>query len=255
MLRVIDILKASADREAAFNPEPSAESFVGPVTVRSDGMQAESERSRSPATMKRRAVRADLARMMRTFGIKPDDLLLYQDEIAEAEYACALCRHVVRCRDWSARGCRGDAPRLFCANAAFLEEITPDLFWSGTAPGAWHSDTRTSPPLRLLASCGAAMPETPPKLGLRKLEQFVSVASAIDALMVDRWLPTLDAAVGAACIDADIDKLFDHQDGFGKVDFVRILQVALCDPRLAECLCHLHERSRQRTGDMLPIAI
>ena len=259
MLRIIDMLKASADREVAYDPEASVENVAEPATVRSDDIQAETERSRSPATMGRQAVRADLARMMRSFGVKPDDLLLYQDEISEAEYVCALCRQVGRCRAWSAKGCRGDAPRLFCANAAFFEEITPDLFWSETAPGAWHSDTRTSPLLRLLASVEAVMSETPPKLSLRKLERFISVASAIDALRVDRWPPTLAAPVRAARVDtdldADIDKLFDHQDSFGKADFARILQVALCDPRLAECLCHLHDRSRQRTIDMLPIAI
>ncbi|MDH3662213.1 MAG: hypothetical protein OEU92_19655 [Alphaproteobacteria bacterium] len=103
------------------------------------------------------------------------------------------------------------------------------------------------------------MSETPPRLGLRMLERFINVASAIDSLMVDRWPPTLGAPVRAARVDtdldADIDKLFDHQDGFGKVDFARILQVALCDPRLAECLCRLHDRARQNTIDMLPVAI
>ena len=59
MLRVIDMLKASADREAAFNPEPSVERAAEPVTVQSDGIQAGAERSRSPTTMGRRAVRAD----------------------------------------------------------------------------------------------------------------------------------------------------------------------------------------------------
>ena len=261
MLRIIDMLKASADREGAFNPEPSVERVVEPATVRPDDIQAESERSRSPAAMGRRTVRADLARMMRTFGVKPDDLLLYQDELVDAEYSCALCRHVGRCRVWSAKGCRGDAPRLFCANVALFEEVTPDPFWSEAVPGSWHMDTKTSPVLRLLASECAAPAEAPPRLGAKRLQRFIVVALAIDALL-DRWSPSSDAPAQSATasranadLDATIDKLFDLQDGLEKVDFARILQVALCDPRLAKCLCHLHERAQQGTIDMLPVAM
>jgi hypothetical protein len=198
--------------------------------------------------------------MMRAFGVQPDNLPLYQDELVEAEYTCALCRHVGRCRAWSAKGCRGDAPRLFCANAALFEEITPDPFWSEIAPGSWHSDARTSPLLRLLASDDVALADAPPRLGARRLERFISVALAIDSL-IERWSPRVKAAdQGAKAVsliadfDAAIDKLFDHQDGFEKADFARILQVALCDPRLAECLCHFHDRSQESVIGSQPVA-
>ncbi len=198
---------------------------------------------------------------MRAFGVKSDSLPLYKDELIEAEHSCALCRHVERCRAWSAKECRGDAPRLFCASAALFEEITPDPFWSETAPGRWHTDAGTSPVLRLLASECAAPTEAPPKLGARKLERFISVALALDAL-IDLWSPSSDApdqtvkaSRGNADLDAAIDKLFDRQDGLGKAGFARILQVALCDRRLAEFLCSLHGRSRQEARAAEPVTV
>ncbi len=251
MLRIIDILKAAARRQTGAESSACAADVGEEAAARSDDVSKETENARSPATMRRQTVRADLARMMRAFGVKSDNLSLYQDDLVEAEYTCALCRHVGRCRIWSAKGCRGDAPRLFCANAALFEEITPDPFWSEAAPGRWHTDTRSSPVLRLLASESAMLTKAPPRLGARKLEHFIRVALAIDALF-DRWSVSSDAPAQTekashanADLDAAIDKLFDHQDGLGKADFARILQVALCDRRLAEFLCHLHDRSRR----------
>lgn len=153
MLRIIDMLKASADRKMIFDLEAVMDGSDKPATSRSDDIQEESERSRSPAAMRRQAVRTDLAKMMRAFGIKPDNLPLYQDELVEAEYTCALCRHVGRCRAWSAKGCQGDAPRLFCANAALFEEITPDSSGPRSRQGA---GTRTRGRRRC---CGCSRPK------------------------------------------------------------------------------------------------
>ena len=261
MLHIIDILKAAASRETGAGPSATASDIGGETAAGSDDVRTEAENSRSPVSMSRRAVRADLARMMDAFGVRPDNLPLYQDELVEAEYTCALCRHVGRCRAWSAKGCKGDAPRLFCANAALFEEITPDPFWSETVPGRWHTAVRTSPVLRLLASESAASAETPPRLGARRLERFIDVALAIDTLL-DRWSPSSDRPAqpvrgshGEADLDTAIDDLFDQQGGFGKTDFARILQVALCDRRLAEFLCHLHDRSGQEAGAARPVAV
>lgn len=126
MLRVIDMLKAFADRKTAMEPQPPGAASRKVAGPRSDDIATEAQRSRSPVAMKRATVRADL---------------------------------------------------------------TPDTFAG--------------------ASDGTAR-----------------------ALRAD------------AELDAAIDKLFDYQDEFGKADFARILQVALCDPRLAECLCHLCDRLR-----------
>ncbi len=261
MLRIIDMLKASADRNMIFDPKVGADGSDKPATSRSDDIQEESERSRSPAAMRRQAVRADLARMMQAFGVKLDNLPLYQDELVEAEYTCALCRHVGRCRAWSDKGCQGDAPRLFCANAALFEEITPDPFWSEISPGRWHTDTRTSPVLRMLASKSEAPTEAPPRLGARRLERFINIALAIDA-QFDQWLPSSDAPAQTvkgshrdADLDAAIDKLFDREDCFRKADFAHILQVALCDRRLAEFLCGLHDRSQQEARAAQLVAV
>ena len=250
MRRAIDMLRASADRDTVTDPLPTSVIIGDLASARSDEILTESERSRSPTAISRQAVRADLARMMRTYGVKTGELALYQDELVDAEYACALCRQVGRCRAWSANECRGAAPRLFCVNALFFEEVTPDPFWSETAPGIWHTDTRTSPLLRLLASEGVTLTEAPPKLGVRKLEKFIDTASKIDAL-TDYWsrrLGTEDqahTAVGlGAELDAAIDEVFASPEGIEKGDFCHIFQVAMCDSRLAKWLCCLHDRSQ-----------
>lgn len=126
MLRVIDMLKASADRKTAMEPQPPAAASRKVAGPRSDDIAIEAQRSRSPVAMKRATVRANLT---------PDTLSGASDR--------------------TARALRADAE-----------------------------------------------------------------------------------------LDTAIDKLFDHQDGFWKADFARILQVALCDLRLTECLCHLHDRLR-----------
>ncbi len=261
MLRVVDILQAAAKRQIGAKPTAWASGVSEKAAAQSDDIQIEAEHSRSPAALRRQMVRADLTRMMRAFGVHPDNWPLYQDELAEAEYTCALCRHVGRCRAWSAKGCRGDAPRLFCANAALFEEMTPDSFWSEIVPGSWHSGAQTSPILRLLASEDLALAEAPPRLGARRLERFISVALAVDSL-IESWSPRVKSAyqwTKAARLIADVDvafdKLFDHQDGFEKADFARILQVALCDPRLAECLCRLHARSREKVVGAKPVTV
>ncbi len=247
MLRIIDMLKASADRKTATGLDPVAVDSSDAGT-QSDHLQAEAEHARSPIAMTRDKVRADLGRMMRSFSVEPDNVSLYQDELIEAEYACALCQDVGRCRAWMARGCRDDAPRLFCPNAALMEEITPDPFWSMTAPGAWHADMRTSPLLRLLASKSAVLNETHANIDTKKLASFIDIASAIDVL-IESWSPEPDALENlaeAACRSADlevaIDSQFDREDGLGKDDFARILQVALCDSDLAKRLCRVHAR-------------
>ncbi len=252
MIYVIDLLKAAVRRQTGAELWAYMSDVGKQAATRSDNVRTEAENSRSPLVMRRQAVSADLARMMGTFGIKSDSLPLFRDELLEAEHTCALCRHVGRCRAWSSKGCQGDAPRLFCANVALFEEVAPDPFWSETAPGCWHADTLTSPVLRLLASSGSMLTEAPPRLNARGLERFISVALAIDALL-DRWSPSSDAptrTVKASRTDVDldaaIDGLFDDQEGLGKAGFARILQVALCDRRLAAFLCRLYGRSEEK---------
>ena len=100
----------------------------------------------------------------------------------------------------------------------------------------------------------------PPSPEPKKLDRFISLALAIDSL-IERWSSYIDATDQAADasklskdLDAAIDRLFDQQDDFGKVAFARILQVALCDPRLAGRLCRLHDRSQQRRFGAQPVA-
>lgn len=142
MLRIIDMLIAAAERQPAWEPcNGGADEGDGQAT-QADEVAEDAERSRSPSAMSRETVRADLKRMLDAFHVVPDQLSLYRQELIEAEHVCALCKHVGRCRAWHAHDHKGDAPRLFCANAAFFEEITPHPFWSETAPGSWHAEMR-----------------------------------------------------------------------------------------------------------------
>lgn len=249
MLHTIDMLRAAAERHGPEElPSPSIADDIEPL----NGIQVEAEYSRSPLTMTRSMVRSDLTEMMRCYGTEPEQLHLYQDELVEAENLCAQCQHVGRCRRWRARGHHGDAPRLFCANVDFFEELTPDPFWTATAPGQWHGDAATAPLLRLLTKTSSGTSDDLPHLHASKLKSFVSAAADVDAL-IDGW----ESEIEAASIEQDpirrcerrcslIRSAIDHTDGMTTDEFRHILQVALCDQELAKKLCHLFERRSPR---------
>ena len=110
---------------------------------------------------------------------------------------------------------------------------------------------RPMPLLRLLASKEAALTETLPRHGARKLESLVGVTPTIYA-SVGRWSPCVEAVDKAtklarlsADLEVSLDHMFDRQDSLWMIAFARILQVALCDPRRARFLRHFHRRSLQ----------
>ncbi len=249
MLHTIDMLRAAAERHGSEDlPSPSIADDIEPL----NGIQVEAEYSRSPLTMTRTMVRSDLTEMMRYYGTEPEQLHLYQDELVEAENLCAHCQHVGRCRRWRARGHHGDAPRLFCANADLLEELTPDPFWTATVPGQWHGDTAVTPLLRLLAKTSSNVPDDLPHLHTNKLKAFVNAAADVDAL-IDGWESEIEARPTEQdpirrCEQRDsaIRSTIDHTDGITTDEFRHILQVALCDQELAQKLCHLFERRSPR---------
>lgn len=264
MLHTIDMLTAAALQHGI--REPPSFSLADDIKPLND-IQAEAEHSRSPLTMTRAAVRADLTEMMRYFGAEPEQLRLYRDELGEAENLCARCQHVGRCRRWRANRRHGDAPRLFCTNVDFFEELTPDPFWTATAPGEWHHDAALSPLLRLLAKTSPNISDDLPDLRANKLDAFVNAAADVDAL-IDEW----GSKIGPASPGQDVDRLceqcssairlaIDHADGITTDEFRHILQVALCDRELAQELCRLlneHrgglERDRYQGTDWCEIA-
>ncbi len=249
MLHIIEVLTAAVQRQGTIRSlSPSADQRCEPP----DDIQVEAERSRSPLTMSRAMVHADLAEMMRYFGAEPDQLPLYRNELIEAENVCAQCKHVGRCRRWRAGGRQGDAPRLFCANVDFFEELTPDPFWTVTAPGRWHGDAATSPLLRLLASSPSSTSDDLPDLRSIKLEAFIRAAVDIDSL-IDQWSAAIETACGEheatrlqERLDVAIGAAIENAGGMTADEFQRILQTALCDPELAQELCRLFERTSAR---------
>lgn len=249
MLQTIDMLTAAAEQHGS--EEPASSSIADDALPLND-IQAEAEQSRSPLTMTRTKVRADLAEMMRYFGAVLEQLRLYRDELIEAENLCAQCQQVGRCRRWRARGHHGDAPRLFCNNVDFFEELTPDPFWTATAPGQWHRDATSSPLLRLLTKASSNISSDLPDLRASKLEAFVSAAAEVDAL-IDEWESKTEADSAGQNItllceqrDSAIRSTIDHTEGITTDEFRIILQVALCDQALAQKLCRLFERTSRR---------
>lgn len=249
MLHTIDMLIAAVQRHGnAEAPSSSIPDGTQPL----DDIQAEAARSRSYATMTRAMVRADLTEMMRYFGAEPEQLRLYRDELVEAENLCAQCRHVGRCRRWRVREGHGDAPRLFCANVDFFEELTPDPFWATTAPGDWHDDAASSPLLRLLAKTSSNTSDDLPNLRASKLDAFVNAAADVDAL-IDGWELKAEADSAGQNItrlreqrDFAIRSTINHTVGITTDEFRHILQVALCDQELAQKLYSLLERTSRR---------
>ena len=65
-----------------------------------------------------------LALMIEHFGVDRDYAARNcWDALRYAEQACIQCTKTKRCRSWFAWGSRNDAPRVFCPNAALLDEI------------------------------------------------------------------------------------------------------------------------------------
>lgn len=249
MLHTIDMLKAAVQRQS--NKIASPSSITGEIE-RSDDITAVAERSRSPLTITRAVVRADMTEMMRYFGTDLDELPLYRDELLEAEDLCARCRQVGRCRRWHMRGHHGDAPRLFCANVALFEEITSDPFWNVCAPGQWHGEAAASPLLHLLASMSPGRSDQPPDLRASKLKAFVGAAIQVDTL-IDEWTSRIETAPGEQeatrlrdRLEAVMDAAIENTARITTEEFQRILQVALCDPDLAGRLCRLFKRMSRR---------
>jgi hypothetical protein len=85
---------------------------------------AEAVLSRADAASARAAARGDMARMMRHFGIEPDQVPpQFWERLRSAESTCTQCASIGRCQRWSYRQPTEDAPRLFCPNAELFDEI------------------------------------------------------------------------------------------------------------------------------------
>lgn len=207
--------------------------------------------------MTRATVRADLAEMVRYYDAAPDQLPLYRDELVEAENLCAQCKHVGRSRRWRALGRHRDAPRLFCANVSLFEELTSDLFWTVIAPGPWHGGIASSPLLRLLAETSSSTSDDRSDLRTSKLRAMVKAAFDVDTI-IDEWAPAIEAAASeqdAECLrdqlDSSIHAAIDNIDGISIAEFQNILQIALCDPVLAQQLCRLVDARPRKTTEAI----
>jgi hypothetical protein len=85
---------------------------------------AEAVLARADLASARAAARADMARMMRHFGIEPARVAPpFWARLSTAESTCAQCVSIGRCQRWSYRQPSEDAPRLFCPNAELFDEI------------------------------------------------------------------------------------------------------------------------------------
>ncbi len=62
--------------------------------------------------------------MIRHFGLDIDYVIQHHwDALRQAERTCVRCSNVKRCRNWIVWDLENDAPRVFCPNAALLDEI------------------------------------------------------------------------------------------------------------------------------------
>jgi hypothetical protein len=86
--------------------------------------RADAALARADAASARVAARGDMSRMMRHFGIEPDQVPpQFRDRLRDAERTCAQCVTIGRCQRWSYRQATEDAPRQFCPNAQLFDEI------------------------------------------------------------------------------------------------------------------------------------
>ncbi len=68
-----------------------------------------------------------MALMIQHFGLDLDHAIQnHWDSLKQAERTCVRCSNVKRCRNWVVWDRRNDAPRIFCPNADFFDEISSE---------------------------------------------------------------------------------------------------------------------------------